>query len=300
MHPVCILLATYNGAKWLPEQLDSIAKQRSVRTQVVASDDRSTDDTLGVLAQWSRQLNLTVLSRSDVRFGSAHRNFLRLVRDAPIGNCTHVALCDQDDIWLPDKLDRAIQCLQATSAAAYSSDVTAFWPDGRMRLVLKSQCQRRYDYLFGSPGPGCTFVWPVEIFQQMRAWIIENFDQIQDIWVHDWLMYAYIRGQGLRWHIDDAPQMLYRQHGLNEIGANRGLRAALARWRHVRTGSYRRDILSIARVIQEPSKIVPAIGRLNGWDRLWLMAHVREFRRQFSECLLLAGLLLFMPRTPKP
>jgi rhamnosyltransferase len=298
MHSVCILLATYNGAKWLPEQLDSISQQLGVRPRVVASDDQSTDNTLGVLSHWSNLIDLTVLNKSDIRFGSAHRNFLRLVRDAPIGDCAYVALCDQDDIWLPDKLNRAIQCLQSTSAAAFSSDVTAFWPDGRQQLVLKSQRQRRHDYLFGSPGPGCTFVWPVEIFRQMRAWVIENFDQMQDIWVHDWLMYAYIRAQGLHWHIDDVPLMLYRQHGLNEIGANRGLRAALARWRHVRTGSYRRDILSIARVIQERSPVVSAVNRLNGRDRLWLMAHAREFRRSFSECLVLAGLLLFMPRTP--
>lgn len=293
---ICVLLATYNGEPWLAEQLQSIIDQKGVRPMIVASDDGSTDTTLAILQEWAQHCALTVMPASPVRFRSAHRNFLCLIRDAPLGDACYVALADQDDIWLPDKLARAVQCLGSVPADAYSSDVTAFWPDGRRSIVHKSHPQRSHDYLFGSPGPGCTFVMPRPVFERLRAWVTAGYAQMQDIWVHDWLMYAYIRGHSMRWHIDDQPNMLYRQHDRNEVGANRGMKAALARWHQVRTGTYRRDILAIADVIGDRSKVVTALRRLSPIDRLWLVAHVRSLRRRLSEAFILAALILFMPR----
>ena len=174
------------------------------------------------LANWSTRARLHVLPQFDGRFGSTHRNFLRLIREAPLEEAEYVALADQDDVWLPAKLARAVHCLGTLPADAYSSDVTAFWPDGRRQLIRKSQPQRSYDYLFGSAGPGCTFVMPRAVFDGMRDWVIAKIEQIKGIWVHDWLIYGYVRGHGLRWHIDDEPNMLppawpqrdWRQRGL--------------------------------------------------------------------------------------
>lgn len=296
MNRVCILLATYNGARWLDEQLDSLFAQQHVDLRVVASDDQSRDDTLAVLERRAARAPLTILPPSANRFGSAHRNFLRLIRDADPADAEYVALSDQDDVWLPGKLSRAVQCLRELPADAYSSDVVAFWPDGRRRLIRKSTPQRRHDFLFGSPGPGCTFVLRRDLFDEMRAWVVAHYDAMQTIWVHDWLIYAFVRARGRRWHIDDQPNMLYRQHGSNEIGVNAGWRAARHRWRHVRSGAYRRDILGIADLVGDASAPVLAVRRLTLADRVWLVAHVREFRRRLLECVLLAGLLLFMPQ----
>ena len=297
---ICVLLATYNGAPWIDAQLSSIAGQARVDVSVVVSDDRSADATLQLVGAWADRLAMTVLPQAAERFGSAHRNFLRLIRDAPVGDADFVALADQDDLWLPDKLARAVHCLRSMPADAYSSDVTALWPDGRRRLVEKSQRQRSEDFLFGSPGPGCTFVLPRAVFDRMRTWVTENFDRMQGIWVHDWLIYGYVRGQGLRWHIDDRPNMLYRQHGRNEIGVNAGWRAARARLRHVRSGAYRRDILAIADVVGRPSRTVEAVRRLALRDRLWLIANVRRFRRRLAECFVLAFFIAVMPHEPRP
>lgn len=293
---ICVLLATYNGAKWLEEQIDSIFAQREVRPAIVASDDASTDDTLLLLQRRSRDLPICIMPMSPRRFGNAHRNFLRLIREAPLGDAEFVALADQDDIWLPEKLLRAVHCLQTSSADGYSSDVIAFWPNGRKRVVRKSDAQRRHDHLFGSPGPGCTFVMPRSTFNAMRDWVTAEYSRMQDIWVHDWLIYAYVRGRGLRWYIDDRPNMLYRQHGNNEIGANRGWHAALARLRHVRSGAYRRDILAIADVVGVQSRPIDAVRHLTLTDRLWLITHARRLRRRLSEALMLIVLILCMPR----
>jgi len=241
-----------------------------------------------------------LLPTAPTRFGSAHRNFLRLIREGDLGDAEFVALADQDDIWLPDKLFRAVHCLRSLAADGYSSDVTAFWPDGRTLLLRKSDPQRSHDFLFGSPGPGCTFVITRPAFDQMRVWVTNDYLRMRDIWVHDWLIYAYIRGRGLRWHIDDQPNMLYRQHAGNEIGANRGWRAAVARFRHVRSGAYRRDIIAIASVVGIQGKVIDSVKRLSLLDRLWLIANARSFRRRLPEAFLLAMLILGMPRREKP
>lgn len=293
---VRVLMATYNGSTWLDTQLQSIFDQKYVRVSIVVSDDASTDATPACLSGWTARNNLMLLPRPDTRLGSANRNFLRLIREAPLDDAEFIALADQDDVWLPTKIARAIHCLTEIPADAYSSDVTAFWPDGEQLLIKKSQPQRTHDYLFGSPGPGCTFVMPRAVFDQMRDWVIKSFKQMQEIWVHDWLIYAYVRSNGLRWHIDDQPNMLYRQHGRNEIGVNIGWSAARNRLQRVRSGEYRRNVLAIADLVGHNSNVLGILRRLSPLDRLVLIMKVRSFRRRLSECITLALFFLIMPR----
>jgi rhamnosyltransferase len=293
---VQVLLATFNGAKWLEDQLQSLFNQPGVRVSVVASDDSSSDGTPTTLLHWSQRADLRVLPQATARFGSAHRNFLRLIRDTELGNADYFALSDQDDVWLPAKLARGIECLRSCSAHGFSSSVTAFWPDGTRRLINKAQPQRRLDYLFGSPGPGCSFVFPRVVFAEIQQWVTQNFEKIQSIWVHDWLLYAFVRCRGMRWHIDDQSHMLYRQHSSNEIGVNEGWRAARNRLRHVRSGAYRKDILAIADSIGETDRLVESVRRLSPLDRLNLVLNARSFRRRLSDVMILALFLLVMPR----
>lgn len=293
---VRVLLATYNGARWLDEQLESTVCQQGVRVTVVASDDRSSDGTVEVLARWALLEPIEILPLTDERFGSAHRNFIRLIRDVDPGDADYFALADQDDIWLKEKLLRGIECLDSFAAQGYSSNVTAFWPDGSQQLINKAQPQRSLDHLFGSPGPGCTFILPREVFLQLKAYITKNFDCLQSIWVHDWLIYAFVRSRGGLWHIDSKALMLYRQHGRNEIGVNAGWRAAISRLKLVRSGAYRRDILAIAEATGVTNNIVHSLRRLSLIDRVGLIFRVREFRRRFSECMILAAFILVMPR----
>lgn len=292
---VQVLLATFNGAPWIEQQVSSIFGQQDVVVAIVASDDKSNDGTLQLLQ--SLQLgSLEVLPSAECRLGSAHRNFLRLIRHTNIGDADYVALSDQDDIWLPGKLSRGIACLQLHAAKGYSSNVTAFWPNGVRQLINKAQPQRRHDHLFGSPGPGCTFLLPREVFIELQKFVTANFERLQTIWVHDWLIYAFVRIQYGRWHIDDEATMLYRQHGSNEIGANRGFRAALNRLRRVRSGAYRQDILAIADLLGVTADVVEALRRLAFRDRLRLVLSARECRRGPSDCLAIGLFFLLMPR----
>jgi len=282
----------------LSEQLDSIRDQQNVDVSIIVSDDQSSDDTLHVLQGFSELLRLTILPNESERFGGANGNFLRLIRDAEIGKAQYVALADQDDIWNGDKLARGIAKLSSDNADAYSSDVVAFWPDGTTRLVKKSFPQKRLDYLFGSPGPGCTFLFSRSIFLKIRLWVTENYRDLKNLWVHDWTLYAYVRSGGYSWVIDNVPTMRYRQHHLNEIGVNVGFKAMLRRVAVVRDGGYRKNIFIISDLTRSSPKCRNAIIRLNFIDRLWLIIHANDFRRSLLEVIALQILFLLMPATP--
>lgn len=297
---VAVLLATYNGELWLPEQLNSLSAQRNVDLRVIVSDDQSSDGTMRVLLAHASSIELAILSHQRERFGSANRNFLHLVRDADIGDAEFVALADQDDIWHADKLSRAIGQLQSNNAAAYSSDIEAFWPNGRTRTIKKSHAQKKFDHLFGSPGPGCTFVFTRALFMEMRAWVLTNFTSLSRLWVHDWIMYAYARSHGHRWIIDRVSTMRYRQHQSNEIGVNFGLKAIQRRLGLVKEGRYRHDIVIIAELTGANPDCALALRRLNWSDRFWLIRHADQFRRSWSEVWALRMIFLLMPATPIP
>lgn len=233
---VLVLLAAFNGTAFLPAQMASILNQQAVAVQVLLSIDRSTDGTEAWAAQLAQQdARVSVLPTGAV-FGSAAPNFFRLLREADLAGFEYVALADQDDLWHPDKLAHACQQLRQTGAAGYSSNVTAFWPDGRERLIDKAQPQQSWDFLFEGPGPGCTFVLKQPLALALQAWVRTHAGQLQPVGFHDWLIYAWARAQGYSWTIDAHPFMRYRQHADNQIGANAGLRSLLLRARRIANG----------------------------------------------------------------
>ena len=293
---VRVLLATFNGDRWLAEQLASLSTQVGVRVSVVASDDSSTDGTVAMLEAAARPGSFVVLPPSAMRFGNAQRNFMRLIRDTPLQDVDHVALADQDDIWLPQKLARAVEVLRATGADAYGCNAIAFWPDGRRKALVKSQPQRRDDHLFESAGPGCSFVFTRAAFVELQDWVRANFDALQAIKVHDWLLYAFVRERGRRWVIDDAFTILYRQHERNEAGANTGWRAARVRLRNLFDGRFRVDALAIGAIVGARNEVLARLQRFSLADRLWLALHAREFRRAFRDAVALAAMFLVMTR----
>ena len=122
---VRVLLTTFDGERWLEEQLASLRAQVRVEVSVVASDDSSTDRTPAILEAAAKAGGLAVLPKLPERFGNAHRNFMRLIRDTPLDDAEYFALSDQDDIWLPEKLARAVEVLRGTGADVYGSNVTA-------------------------------------------------------------------------------------------------------------------------------------------------------------------------------
>lgn len=225
---IAVCLAAYNGMAYIAEQIESIFLQRNVDLQIFISVDQSTDGTEDCLSEWALSEPRLTLLPVGQRFGGAGPNFFRLLADVEFSDFDYVSLADQDDIWLPDKLLRAHQLLSTTSADAYSSNVMAFWPDGRKLLIEKSQLQVKWDFLFEAAGPGCTYVLRKDLACAIQSLIRHRWSEVRQVGLHDWFAYAFARANGYRWVIDDYAGMLYRQHANNQVGVNKGWRA----WRH--------------------------------------------------------------------
>ena len=143
---VAICLAAFNGTRWLDEQLDSILRQEGVLPTVYVSVDCSTDGTEAWIDRRAADDSRIVVLPHGKRFGTAAKNFFRLLREVDFAEFDYVSLADQDDIWLENKLFHAITRMESLSLDAFSSDVMAFWEDGHRQLVKKSYAQKKYDY----------------------------------------------------------------------------------------------------------------------------------------------------------
>src|SRR5471032_1520195 len=111
--------------QWIKEQLVSILGQLAVDVTLHISIDPSTDGTEAWCEAYAAKHPAVVVLPGANRFGGASRNFFRLIRDVDFDGYDFVAFADQDDIWYPDKLQRATQALQARGVDAYSSNVMA-------------------------------------------------------------------------------------------------------------------------------------------------------------------------------
>lgn len=249
---VLVLLATHNGAPWIEAQLRSIGAQHAVEVSLRVGDDGSTDQTVPIVQRWAaKSSRRVVLSQAEQPSGAAARNFFRLIREAELGDETFVALADQDDLWEPDKLQRAVQALRTTSSAGYSAAVRAFWPDGRTAVLTQVPRQTAADYLFEGAGQGCTFVMQRSFFDRVQQLVRQRTEALDTVHYHDWLIYALCRAWGLRWHFDDAIALRYRQHGSNDTGARGGRVAMARRLSLIRSGWYARQIGAIAAIVAD-------------------------------------------------
>lgn len=283
---VAVLMAAYNGMQWIDSQIDSILNQVNVNVTLFISIDQSTDGTLDHCKDLANARSDVIVLASSERFGGAGPNFYRLIREVDFSNFEAVALADQDDIWISNKLSRACNLMRKLDCQAVSSDVTAFWPCGRTKLIKKSYPQRRFDHFFEPAGPGCTYVLGQESILAMQAFLRNLGLSSNVIIFHDWLIYAFCRHNGFKWHIDDKPMTLYRQHNNNQFGANVGLKAILKRLHLIRRKWYRQQVLSIVNAVApEMKRNLTSFG--------FMFRHFRNIRRKPLDQLAFLGILLF-------
>lgn len=275
---VAVLLAAYQGIRWIAEQVDSILLQRNVSVTLFISVDacpeNSVDD--GTLA-WCQNLasihdNVHMLPYGE-RFGGAGANFFRLLADVDFSEFDAISLADQDDIWLPTKLEFACECIRDGLCQVYSSNVTAFWPDGRQQLIKKSYPQRRYDHFFEAAGPGCTYVLDQSVAQSLQKFLRERRAYLNKVALHDWFIYAYCRQQDIAWYIDEQSTMHYRQHAGNQVGVNEGIAAYKKRLKQVASKYYRGQVEVICRLVAP--ELMPKLQSV--WFRL---TNVLQCRRR--------------------
>ncbi|WP_271409662.1 glycosyltransferase family 2 protein [Pseudomonas sp. Q1-7] len=234
---VAVLLCTYQGQKYLSEQLSSIEKQVHKNWAVWASDDGSSDDTREILegfqARWGRN---RMLIRSGPRGGFA-ANFLSLVSNVAI-RADYYSFADQDDIWDPVKIQRAVSWLSSVP-----KHIPALYC-ARTILVDEDNREIGFSPFFSRPpcfanalvqniGAGNTMV-----FNEAAREILLRAGN-SNVVSHDWWTYLVVSGCGGRVYYDSNPSLRYRQHGRNLIGSNMGLCARVSRVKMMLAGIFR-------------------------------------------------------------
>jgi len=210
---VQILLATYNGVKYLGEQLKSIDCQTVPVARVTIRDDESTDGTQSFLQEWA-------VGRSNVRLFRGPRlgvtnNFFALLKDSEKA-CRYCAFCDQDDVWLPSKIERAVAHLSQYSPDGplmYCSRLE--YVDEDLHHLGYSRLPRRLDFanaLVENVCTGCTIV----LNRRAADLICERLPG--RALLHDWWCYLVISTLG-KVIFDETPTVRYRQHSNNQVGA---------------------------------------------------------------------------------
>lgn len=198
-----ILLATFNGAEWIDAQLLSITSQRHEDWHVFLRDDGSSDQTIAIAVARLPPERLTILSAASGPTGSPAGNFFAALGQLALDEFDYICFCDQDDVWAPDKLYRAIACLTSSGAAAYSCDLIAFNNVTNVAWYIdKSQPVARWDYLFQGASAGCTYVLTraaAALVQQKTRPLLEAFPKSRS---HDWLTYAICRSHSMEWFMD--------------------------------------------------------------------------------------------------
>lgn len=289
---VQVLLATCNSMKFLPEQLFSILNQKHIEVNLLCSDDRSSDGTYEYLIEMAQQhKNIQVLAGFE-NFGSAGKNFYNLILNANFTDYEYIALADHDDIWIEDKLVSATKLLQETKTIAYSSSFIAFWNNGKKRYVNKAGRKVKYDFIFSSPGPGCTFVIDSRIMMRFRDYFLDHKIG-NEIYFHDWLIYAWTKTMYPDgWIIDRRALILYRQHLTNVFGVNNGIKAIKKRIGLITNRWYNEEIEKILLFLID-TEYYDHIFELFRSNRLNFAIQSFQMRRKITESFAMFFLILF-------
>jgi len=235
---VAILMCTYNGKRYLEEQLDSIECQDYQNWQLYVNDDGSKDKTLVILEAYQKKWGIKKLH---IRKGPQEgfcRNFLQIISDKKI-HADFYFLCDQDDVWLPHKVShtlKKISKLNPARPALYCARTTYVSSDAKRILGRSDLFQKRPSFknaIVQSIAGGNTMA-----FNNRLKASIQKCDHIEVI-SHDWWLYIINELVGGTTLYDPESTILYRQHSRSLIGSNTGFIAKLKRLRMLLNGTYR-------------------------------------------------------------
>jgi glycosyltransferase involved in cell wall biosynthesis len=232
---IAILMGCRDGARFLPEQLASIAAQTHANWRLVASDDGSGDATRAILAAFRAEHGPErVEIREGPRAGFA-ANYLGMAGDPAI-RADYYAFADQDDVWHPDRLARGLARLRGLAPGV--PGLTG----GRTVLIDAAGRETGRSLRFrAAPGFANALVQSIAggntmLFNTAAKALLERVRPAAVI-AHDWWIYILVSGAGGTVIYDPEPSVRYRQHGANLIGGNQGPRARLARLRMLAGGT---------------------------------------------------------------
>jgi glycosyltransferase involved in cell wall biosynthesis len=220
---IAILMATYNGEKYLREQIDSLLAQTCQDWHLYMHDDGSKDNTLSILREYTERYADRMTLMDYPSQGGACKNFMSMLErvEAP-----YYMFCDQDDIWLPEKITASLEVMrqamlnEGNNPVIVNTDLIVV--DEAMRIIHPSLWQYENihhefpkcfsDYAALNVVTGCTMLFNNRVKDIIR----KPYDKAV---MHDtWITLCTIASGGILCNVEK-PTILYRQHGSNTLGA---------------------------------------------------------------------------------
>ena len=224
MSNIEILLGTHNGAKFLNYQIESILSQSYTNWKLLVHDDNSTDRTVDILRHYaSLYPNKIIFIDDNLSFGNASKNFAFLLENA---TADYIMFCDQDDIWLPNKIELTLKKMQEIEKTYINTPILVHTDlkvvDQNLAILSDSYwsyqgIDPKYDtlnrLLIQNIITGCTMM----INRQLAQMALPI---PKDVIMHDWWIGLVASAFGKIVYIDK-PLIFYRQHANNDTGAKR-------------------------------------------------------------------------------
>lgn len=214
MRDVCVLMSTYNGSRYLVEQIKSILEQDyKDRIILFIRDDGSSDDTVSIIRAIDcpnkREIHLM---DSEGNLG-VQCSFLTLIESAPTAD--YYFLSDQDDVWKADHVSSAVNLLSINNPALYCSNYSL--TDSNLNIITSCEIEAPPQFtplksLFYNQVPGCCMAWN----SQLHRYIVQMHPS--NVMMHDSYVLAFACFVGCVLY-DPESHILHRIHGNNVIGA---------------------------------------------------------------------------------
>ena len=209
-----ILMSAYNGEKYIEEQITSLInnKKDDMQLSLLVRDDGSSDNTVSIVKKMQKQKLIDIALLEEANIGVT-KSFLKLIKMASPADLYF--FCDQDDVWLADKISMAQRAMRDTSVPElYIADY--YLTDGELNIIEecafpKEKKHTLLQILFANVSPGCAMAFNRALLQEMQRVLPE------DVPMHDLYALAVAYCSGKVYHIH-APLLYYRQHGNNTEG----------------------------------------------------------------------------------
>lgn len=228
MKKICVIMSTYNGEKYLSEQLDSILCQKGVDVSIIVRDDGSSDDTVAILNSYrSRYSNIYVFADNNV---GCKRSFYTAAEYAfkYCGEYGYFAFSDQDDVWKSDKLFSGIELIEKNESCYR---VLYFCtPDIVDKNLIKTGTHWRSHHRLTvgescviQPAPGCSMIFTksvLELFLKGNPGMMA----LHDSWIYK--ATALCGGKIIE---DERKLFFYRQHDSNVVGQKKSFKQSILR-----------------------------------------------------------------------
>lgn len=221
-----ILLATYNGEKYIEEQIDSVLAQTYKNWNIIVRDDRSTDKTVEILKKYAKKYSnkIRLIQDEDGNLGATH-NFTRLLGYAQED---YIMFCDQDDVWLPQKIEITFKKLQGIEKEYGNNFPLLIHTDLKVvdeNLDIISDSFWKYQKLNPQKGRSLNRLLIQNVVTGSTMMINKILRDLsmpipQESVMHDWWIALVASSFGKIAYIP-IPTVLYRQYGTNVIGAKK-------------------------------------------------------------------------------